>query len=241
MSKKRYIDTKFWDDNYIINKDPIEKLLFLYLLTNTLTNIVGIYEISLRRIAFDTGIDSEMVDKILKRFEADDKIKYVNGWIAIKNFIKNQLSNPSVNKGIEMLLKEVPDYLVEWVNIDWDRLSGSVTNLILLNTNTNTNLNLIADSKGDDFKKTWKDFIEMRVKIRKPMTVRAGELLIMDLNKLSNDENIQIAILNQSIMNSWQGVFPLKDKLSRDSPKKMMGIDEALKIVNGKEVNKNEN
>ena len=233
MSKKRYIDTKFWDDNYIINKDPIEKLLFLYLLTNTLTNIVGIYEISLRRIAFDTGIDSEMVDKILKRFEADDKIKYVNGWIAIKNFIKNQLSNPSVNKGIEMLLKEVPDYLVEWVNIDWDRLSGSVTNLILLNTNTNTNLNLIADSKGDDFKKTWKDFIEMRVKIRKPMTVRAGELLIMDLNQLSNDENIQIAILNQSIKNSWQGVFPLKNK---DTPKKMMGIDEALKIVNGKEV-----
>jgi len=232
MSKKRYIDTKFWDDNYIINKDPIEKLLFLYLLTNTLTNIVGIYEISLRRIAFDTGIDSEMVDKILKRFEADDKIKYVNGWIAIKNFIKNQLSNPSVNKGIEMLLKEVPDYLVEWVNIDWDRLLGSVTNLILLNTNTNTNLNLIADSKGDDFKKTWKDFIEMRVKIRKPMTVRAGELLIMDLNKLSNDENIQIAILNQSIKNSWQGVFPLKD----NSPKKMMGIDEALKITGEKEV-----
>jgi len=29
MSKKRYVDTKFWDDNYIIEKDPNEKLLFL--------------------------------------------------------------------------------------------------------------------------------------------------------------------------------------------------------------------
>jgi len=235
MSKKRYIDTKFWDDNYIIDKDPIEKLLFLYLLTNTLTNIIGIYEISLRRIAFDTGIDSEMVKKILDRFTVDDKIKYINGWIVIKNFIKNQLSNPSVNKGIEQLLKEVPEEFIEWVDIDWDRLSGSVTNLILSNTNLNTNLNLIADSKGDEFKNTWKNFIEMRVKVKKPMTLRAGELLMKELTKLSDNEDTQIAILNQSIMNSWQGVFPLKDKLIRDSPKKMMGIDEALKITGEKE------
>ena len=227
MSKKRYIDTKFWDDNYIIDKDPIEKLLFLYLLTNTLTNIIGIYEISLRRIAFDTGIDSEMVKKILERFEADLKIKYDNNWVAIRNFTKHQLNNPKINTGIETLLKEVPEHFIEWVNIDYDRLSHLNTNTNT-NTNLNTNLILIADSKGDDFKKAWKDFIEMRTRIRKPMTVRAGELLIMDLNKITNNENIQIAILNQSIKNSWQGVFPLKNNINE--PARFIGIDEALKI-----------
>lgn len=232
MSKKRYIDTKFWDDNYIMGRDPIEKLLFLYLLTNTLTNIVGIYEISLRRIAFDTGIDSEMVKKILERFEADNKIKYDNGWIAIKNFIKHQLDNPKINVGMEALLKEVPAHLIEWVNIDYDRLSHLNLNL---NTNLNTNLNLIADGKDDVFKTTWKNFIEMRNKIKKPMTVNAGELIIKELEKLSKDENIQISILNQSIMNSWQGVFPLKERQGRDSPKMMMGIDEVLKITEKEE------
>jgi len=138
ISKKRYIDTKFWDDNYIIDKDPIEKLLFLYLLTNTLTNIIGIYEISLKRIAFDTGIDNEMVDKILKRFEVDDKIKYENGWVALKNFTEHQLNNPKINTGIERLIKEVPDNLVKWVNIDYDRLSIDYE---LLHPNLNTNLN----------------------------------------------------------------------------------------------------
>ena len=138
MSKKRYVDTKFWDDNYVISKDPVEKLVFLYLLTNTLTNIVGIYEISIRRIAFDTGIDKDMVIKILERFELDNKVKYENGWIAIKNFTKHQLDNPKINAGMEALIKEVPDTLIEWSNIDYDRLSHLNNNL---NLNPNTNLN----------------------------------------------------------------------------------------------------
>ena len=33
MSKKRYVNTVFWDDAYITNLDPSEKLIFIYLLT----------------------------------------------------------------------------------------------------------------------------------------------------------------------------------------------------------------
>lgn len=109
MSKKRYINTKFWDDNYIINLDPIEKLLFLYFLTNPLTDICGVYEIPLRRISFDTGIDKDMVLKILERFTADRKIFYIkNSWIYIKNFAKHQAVNDSVKKGIERSMQDVP-------------------------------------------------------------------------------------------------------------------------------------
>ena len=68
--------------------------------------------------------------------------------------------------------------------------------------------------KGDIFIKTWKDFKDMRKKKNKPMTLRAEELIINELNKLTNDEKTQIAILNQSIMNSWQGVFPLKERFN---------------------------
>ena len=64
--------------------------------------------------------------------------------------------------------------------------------------------------KGIIFLKAWKDFKAMRTKIRKPLTKRAEELIINELNKLATDEKTQVAILNQSIMNSWQGVFPLR-------------------------------
>lgn len=61
-----------------------------------------------------------------------------------------------------------------------------------------------------ELNRTILDYIDYRKKIRKPMTERAIELLLIDLNKLSTDRQEQIAILNQSIMNGWQGIFPLK-------------------------------
>ena len=66
--------------------------------------------------------------------------------------------------------------------------------------------------KGDIFLKAWKDFKEMRKKIKKPMTEKAEEMLFNSLNKLSKDKKEQVAILNQSIFHCWQGVFPLKER-----------------------------
>ncbi len=173
MSKQRYVDTKFWTDNYIVERDPIEKLLYLYLLTNTLTNILGIYEISIKQIAFDTGIDKDMVIKILERFEDDGKIKYLNGYIAIKKFTKYQANNPKINKGIEELLKEVPIELVEWVDIDFDRLGVTKDSLYIgldrtskdlnysnINTNSNTNINTNSNTNKNDYLPLYKEIIE---------------------------------------------------------------------------------
>lgn len=61
------------------------------------------------------------------------------------------------------------------------------------------------------------DFQEFRKKIRKPMTDRAVELLIINLNKLASDDETKIAILNQSILNSWQGVFAIKEDDKKNS------------------------
>ena len=78
--------------------------------------------------------------------------------------------------------------------------------------------------KGDIFLKAWKDFKEMRKKIKKPMTEKAEEMLLTSLDKLSKDKLEQIAILNQSIFHCWQGVFPLKDRPadSEAQPKHIM-------------------
>lgn len=113
--KNRYVNTKFWDDSFIISLDAEEKLFFLYVLTNPLTNLSGIYEISLNRMSFDTKISLSDVTKILIKFEKYNKMKYENGWIAIKNFIAYQKVNPNVSKGIEDSLDVAPDVLKTWV------------------------------------------------------------------------------------------------------------------------------
>ncbi|MBR6538095.1 MAG: phage replication initiation protein [Lachnospiraceae bacterium] len=59
----------------------------------------------------------------------------------------------------------------------------------------------------------FKAYVQMRVKIKKPMTDRAIELAMKELEKLSGgDADTAVAILEQSILNSWQGLFALKDR-----------------------------
>ncbi len=123
MSKQRYINTRFWDDGYVATLDPIEKLLFIYCLTNPLTEISGAYELPLRRVAFDTGIDKEMILKVFARFAEHDKVHYRDGWIFLPNFIKHQSDSPTVVKGIESSLKAVPDWILDMVCIRYRDLS----------------------------------------------------------------------------------------------------------------------
>lgn len=62
----------------------------------------------------------------------------------------------------------------------------------------------------EELKNTVYEFIKMRKAIKKPLTTRGLELMIKKLYKITTDINEQIEILNNSIMNNWQGIFPLK-------------------------------
>lgn len=103
------INTRFWADNYISELDPTEKLLFLYLLTNEHTNMLGAYEIPIRRIAFDTGIDKHMVLKIMQRFEADLRAQYTDGYVIIYNFPKHQTYNKNMINSALASADELPE------------------------------------------------------------------------------------------------------------------------------------
>jgi hypothetical protein len=105
-NKQRYINTKLWNDSYVSQLDPIQKLLFIYFLTNEHTNISGFYELPLKIIAVETGIDESMLKKIMPRLSS--KIRYIDGYIVIKNFLKHQeTSSVNVKTGILNCLREV--------------------------------------------------------------------------------------------------------------------------------------
>lgn len=75
------------------------------------------------------------------------------------------------------------------------------------------------NSFSEELKSTLKDFIDMRKTIKKPMTSKALELLLRNLEKLTNLEEEKIAILNQSIEHGWQTVYPLKKYTSSTNEK----------------------
>ena len=134
MAKQRYINTKLWSDGWISNLDPVEKLLFLYLLTNERTTIAGVYELPLKIMSVETGIEKEMIEKVLSRFEKDKKVVYRDGWVSVLNFVKHQdLKNEKIKKGIESAFSSVPTYLIDTLCIGY----GYPSNYSNSNTNTN--------------------------------------------------------------------------------------------------------
>ena len=59
-------------------------------------------------------------------------------------------------------------------------------------------------------KETIYEFIKMRKAIKAPMTSNALKLMLRKLDNISNNDDEKIEIINNSILNSWKGIFPLK-------------------------------
>jgi len=143
MAKQRMVNTKFWDDTYISELSLTWKLLFIYLITNSLTNICWIYEIPLKRISYDTGINVTDIKKILVQFWKDKKIVYIEWWMYVINFSKHQNYNsPKIKIAIERERQSIPKNILDYT-YGIDTVSKGI------DTHSHLNLNLNLDSNLD--------------------------------------------------------------------------------------------
>ena len=102
-------------------------------------------------------------------------------------------------------------------NISTSGIENNTT--IYKNNNKNNNKinketisEMIGSIQSTELAETLKEFLEMRKKIKKPMTDYAFKLLLNKLYKLGKSEQEYIDILNQSIEHSWQDIYELKNK-----------------------------
>jgi len=114
MSKQRMINTRFWVDPWVQEElNSLDRLLFLYLLTNDQTNLSGIYEISNYKMCFETGIEKETLLRAMFPRLAP-KVFREGNWVILINFPKHQnTNNPSIVQGIQRELEDVPDEIYQ--------------------------------------------------------------------------------------------------------------------------------
>ena len=94
--------------------------------------------------------------------------------------------------------------------------------------NINKGINIYKDFP-EQLQTALMDYEKMRKTIKKPMTDKARELLLKKLESMAgSDTDLKIKILEQSVMNSWQGVFPLNNQSTR-SAKAVNPFTEMLK------------
>jgi len=105
------MSTGIWSDTWFENLTSSDKLLFIYLITNDLNNMLGIYEISLKKISFETGLNMESIRKGLEVFERVNKVEYRENYIILKNFLKYQKYNENMKKSAIDVYNNLPDTL----------------------------------------------------------------------------------------------------------------------------------
>lgn len=114
MRITRPINTCFWRDDKILNLNSLEKLLFLYLMTNADSNLLGVYELPpLMYIAMEIGLpmsETKQVEEMLNKLEKNGFIKWSKSTneIAILNFLKHSVMGGGlpIEKSLKKTIRE---------------------------------------------------------------------------------------------------------------------------------------
>lgn len=154
MANFRLVNTAIWKDPWFVDLRLTEQHLFIYLLTSGLSSLSGIYEVSIREIAFDTTIDQEEIKRIFNdRFAPDKKAFYEIGWVIIPKFLRHQHFNTNQYKAVVKMLNDLPLWLKEKIINPSDTLHipfETVSNGLITLEKGNEPLWNIADKKREE-------------------------------------------------------------------------------------------
>ena len=87
MGRISSINTGFWTSPQVVdNFTPEERYVYLYCLTNPRTNLCGCYEVSIKTIAFETGMVRDILDRLQHRhgvicYDADTRELFIINWL----------------------------------------------------------------------------------------------------------------------------------------------------------------
>ena len=92
MSKYKPLYSNLWNDPDFENFTVEQKLIFIFLITNSGVEKSGIYKITVKQISFYTDTQKEVINEFINKLINLGKIKYdfENGIIFIKNVFKFQ-------------------------------------------------------------------------------------------------------------------------------------------------------
>jgi len=114
MANYRQIHTQIWRDNWFLDLEADEKLLFIYLFSNDNSNLAGLYELHEKIIALETGLAEERIHEIIAKFEADKKVLYKDGVVWIVNMQRyHSNAGEKVRRNIELIVEGIPDCYVK--------------------------------------------------------------------------------------------------------------------------------
>ena len=190
------------------------KILLLVLMTYE--NREGFAYPSQPRLIEETGLSKNTLLKCLNELEEKGYLKRIKEKGENNKYYIN--SSIKINTSTSVKINTSED--ITSIKND-TRGSIKIDTLEVLNTsnkkekeNKKSNIDKIIEAytKNDLLVEAIRDFIKMRSTIKKPLTDRALKGILNKLDAFTANDLDKVEILENSIMNCWQGVFELKNK-----------------------------
>lgn len=110
MAEFRNIHTRIWKDEWFSELPTDAKLLFIYLFSNERASVCGMYELPIKFMAFETGLEAARIIELLAEFQASAKVYYRDGVVWVVNLRKyNETSSGKVFGRIVKDIEGIPD------------------------------------------------------------------------------------------------------------------------------------
>ena len=122
VMKTRILHTKFWKDDYISKLNRIEKLAFIYLLTNENVNMCGVYELNDIEMKMWLGMTEPELEQIKRKFHKDRKVFFRGGWVCLTNhnkynsYGKGEKQEPALKRELSLVPREIKEFFNTSIN-----------------------------------------------------------------------------------------------------------------------------
>jgi hypothetical protein len=155
-------------------------------------------------------------------------LPFENGVVVIKhwkinNYIQSDRYNPTKYKELldQLTLDEnkaytkpdsIHDVYITDTQVRLDKVSIGKDSIEKNSLNAPLKNDVVVSNYFDNLELNtlFNEFLALRIKLKAKNTERAITLLLNELNQY--DDETKIEMINNSILNSWKGVFPLKGK-----------------------------
>lgn len=194
--------------DWIYGGKPNTFIVFMYLLRKSDEN--GVVQVSVERISKDVKLTHQQVKSAIKELINNQQIT-------------NKITNNAKRKGTIFSIVYRNRYFQnnqqnnqQITNKQPIKSANKQTKKPLQKKPTKPIEPVVYYPNDEKLNKTFLEYIENRKQMGKPMTELAITKAMNNLAKLSSvngvmDNDKAIAILDQSIIGGWQGLFPLKD------------------------------
>lgn len=111
METRRYINVRTWSETWFEELSATDKLVWIYLNTNSSTNMLGAYSASIRRLAYECHISEAAVRRSIKKLEVIKKVIYHEGYVIIIDWMAQQSMNPSMKISARKEYDKLPEQI----------------------------------------------------------------------------------------------------------------------------------